>query len=261
MSVNRLELSNSMWNLILTLSKKDLKQRYHGKVLAVLWVALNPLLHMGVYTLVFSKMAKFHSEGVPYPLFNLAALTPWIFFSTSLQAVCLCLTANQNLITRLNFPRIAIPFAAVLSHSVHFAVSLLCVVGLLWLYQVPVGPGILVLPLLIFIQIFFTLGIGLFLSVLHVYCRDLGGALPFILYAWMLVSPVVYSVQMVPERLRGWYRLNPMSAMIENYRQIFVHGAFPDWRALLLLGVIASCIFVAGIIFFKNRERDLADLI
>lgn len=222
---------------------------------------LNPLLNMGVYTLVFSKMAKFHSEGVPYPLFNLVALAPWIFFSASLQAVCQSLVANQNLITRLNFPRIAIPIATVVTQCIPFAVTFLYLGGLLWLYQVPLGLSVLVLPVLVFIQILFTLGIGLFLSVLYVYFRDLAGMLSFILYAWMLFSPVVYSAQMVPEHLRGWYRLNPMSAMIESYRRILVHGESVDLRVLFLLSAFAIGIFLSGISFFKSRERNLADFI
>ena len=250
-----------MWPLIITLSAKELKQRYHQTYLRFVWIIINPVLVTFVFSVVFSKIARLPSEGVPYPIFSLTTLIPWALFSASLQRTCYSLIANRNLITRLSFPRITIPLGTLLASLFEFSISLIVLGIAFFLYHIPARISMFYfLPVLI-VQILLTVGVGLMVAVLNVYLRDTANAMPVILQAWMLVSPVAYSLGLVNEKFKNFYLLNPMAGTLDGYRKALLHGQAPDWNALGTSFVISLALFFLGIFWFKKSEAMLSDAV
>ena len=250
-----------MLYLIWILSLKDLKQRYHERYLKATWAFINPLFQLALFTLVFSRIARFHSEGASYPLFALSALIPWVFFSSCLSSSCYSLTSNRSLITRLHFPRIAIPLSVLVTHLIDFviAAAMFCVfLALQWPASVP--PVFSLLPVFA-LQLVFTAAIALVLSISNAYFRDVGSALPMITQSWLFVSPVVYSAGAVPEKWRALYFLNPMAVVIDSYRRVLLHSQTPDARLFGTALLVSLSIFILAWLLFKKLETNLADVI
>lgn len=225
------------------------------------WLVINPIFVTVIFTVVFSKIARLPSEGVPYPLFSFTGLIFWIAFSSTLSYSCVSLRGNRHLINRLKFDRVALPVSAVLTKLVDLAIYIAALIALLIIYGR--GPSVALvyfLPIFL-VQLLLTFGLSFILSIANAYVRDTSNAFPIILQAWMLCSPVVYSIDAIDARVRPLYMLNPMAGIIESYKRILLHQQSPNPRHLLTAFVVSLVIFLAGLFIFKKFERNLDDVL
>jgi len=238
---------------------RDVKVRYKQTAIGVVWVILQPLLSMLVFTLFFGRLAKLPSQGLPYPVFYFAALVPWIYFSTSLVSVTNIMVENQRVITKVYFPRLILPVSAALSGLVDFGIGFVVLVIFTMSYGIRPGPSVLLLPLFLVLAFLTVLGIGLWLSALNALYRDVRYLIPFIVQFWLLASPVAYPSSMVPERYRWLYGLNPMAGVIDGFRWALTgRGQAPGTVLIASTAMVIVTVF-AGLIFFNRMEGSIAD--
>ena len=249
------------WDLICALALKDIRQRYKQRYLRAAWSVINPIFTMIIFMIIFSRVAKLPSEGVPYPVFNFTVLVPWSFFAACLSLSCSSLAANHHLITKVKFPRITIPLSSILASFLDFAIAILLLIILFIIYRVRVGISIIYLLPVLLIQLLFTMGMAFILSICNAYLRDVQSALPKIIQVWMLASPVGYSLNMVGEKYRFFYLLNPMAGILDSYRKILIHNRAPNFSYLAISAFVSLIVFIFGYWLFKKLERDLADII
>ena len=248
--------------LLYFLSWRDVLVRYKQTAVGVAWAVLRPLLTMLVFTVIFGRLAKFPSEGIPYPLLVFAAMLPWQFFANALSESSGSLVTNANLISKIYFPRLVVPASSIVVSLVDFAISFAILVGLFaWYHYVP-GWQIITLPAFILLAFIAALGPGLLFTALNVKYRDFRYVVPFIVQFGLYVSPVAFSSSVVPEPWRLLYSLNPMVGVIDGFRWAVLGMPF-NWMApgfLLSVGV-ALGLFVLGVSYFRRTERALADII
>src|SRR5437764_243350 len=220
--------------LLYFLTWRDLKVRYKQTALGVLWVILQPLLTMLVFTLLFGRLAGFDERtgGIPYPIFAFAGLLPWTFFSTAITNSGNSLVGSAHLITKIYFPRMIIPAAAVAAGLVDFALSFTILAALMVYYGVGVTWGLLLLPVLMILVTLLALGVGMLLSALNVKYRDIRQVLPFMVQIWMFLSPVIYPSALVPGKWRWVFALNPMTGIIEGFRAALFGRTQIEWNIL-----------------------------
>jgi lipopolysaccharide transport system permease protein len=238
---------------------RDVKIRYKQTAIGVLWVVLQPLLTMLVATLFFHKLAKIPSPGLPYAVFCFAALVPWSYFSAALLNATNVVVDNQRVITKVFFPRLILPFSAVLSGLVDFAIGFIVLVIFTISYGIRPTIAALLLPFFLLLAVLTALGVGLWLSALNALYRDVRYLMPFIIQFWTLASPVYYSSSMVPERYRWVYGLNPMAGVIDGFRWALTgRGEAPG--AVLIASATMVCLVVfGGLLFFNRMEVSIAD--
>src|SRR5213078_3244877 len=221
---------------------RDVKIRYKQTAIGVLWVILQPLLNMLVFTLFFGRLAKLPSDGLPYPVFYFAALIPWTYFATSLQTTTNVVVENQRLITKVYFPRLILPISTALSGLVDFAIGFVVLTIFCFAYHIVPTFTALWLPVLLLLALFTALGVGLWLSALNALYRDVRYVIPFIISFWMFASPVAYPSSLVPVKWRWLYGLNPMAGVIDGFRwAITGRGQAPS---LLLASALAVALVV-----------------
>lgn len=240
---------------------RDVKVRYAQTVLGAGWAILQPVLTMLVFTVIFGRFANIPSDGVPYAVFSLAALVPWTYFSTALSGASNSLVSSTNLITKVYFPRLVIPFAPVLAGLVDFAVALV-VLGAVMLYYgiVPGALALAVVPLLLLGMMLTAAGVGCWLAALNIQYRDVKHVTPFLIQVWMYASPIVYPMSLVPERWRGWYALNPMAGIVEGFRAVLLGTSAVAWPTIGLSLAMGAVLFVTGSLYFRRTERVFADV-
>lgn len=246
--------------LLFFLTWRDVKVRYKQTALGAAWAILQPLFMMIIFTIFFGRLAAVDSAGVPYPLFALAGLVPWTFFSNAITASGNSLVGSANLITKVYFPRLIVPAAAMLAGLVDFvlAFGLLCV--LMVYYQAVPTIQILFLPVLVLLTALFSLGVGTWFSALNVKYRDVRFALPFLIQLWLFVSSVILPSNSIPQKWRWLLLLNPMSGIIEGYRSALFGLPF-DWPALGIASGLTILTLVYAIYAFGRVERSFADII
>src|ERR1044072_7202027 len=223
--------------LLFFLTWRDVKVRYKQTALGAAWAILQPLFMMLIFTIFFGRLAGVASAGIPYPLFALAGLVPWTFFANAITASGNSLVGSANLITKVYFPRLIVPAAAMLAGLVDFLLAFLILVLLMVYYRVTPTMHILFLPVLILLTALFSLGVGTWMSALNVKYRDVRFALPFLMPLWLFVSSVMIPSAALPWKWRRWLLLNPMSAIIEGYRSAMFGLPF-DWPALGIASLI-----------------------
>jgi lipopolysaccharide transport system permease protein len=238
---------------------RDIKIRYKQTVLGAVWGLLQPAFMMLIFTLVFSRLAGGISR-VPYPLFAMAGLVPWTFFANAVTNSGNSLVSNVHLVTKVYFPRLIMPFAAVLSGIVDLGLAMLLLGGMMLYYGIRLTPHALMLPVLLGLTTLCAVSIGMWTSALNVKYRDVRFALPFIIQLWLFASSVVVPSSVVPAHLRWLLHLNPMSAFIEGCRAALFSTPF-DWPALGLATLLTLAAFVVAAHFFKQTERSFADFI
>lgn len=238
---------------------RDVKVRYKQTAIGASWAILQPLLTMMIFTLIFSYLAKIPSDGVPYPIFAYAALLPWTYFSQAIGRCASSVIVNAGLITKVYFPRLIVPLAAVISPLVDFCLSLLILVGMMVWYGIVPTWGLLVVPAFLFLALLTALGVGLWLSALNVRYRDVGHTVPFLVQIWMFASPVVYPVSLVPEKWQLLYSVNPMVGVIEGFRWSVLGNAPPNWGVIAMSAFVVLALLVCGTLFFKRMEKTFAD--
>jgi len=246
--------------LLFFLTWRDVKVRYKQTVLGAGWAILQPLFMMIIFTIFFGRLAGVDSAGIPYPLFALAGLVPWTFFSNSITASGNSLVGSANLITKVYFPRLIVPAAAMLAGLVDFLLAFMMLCLLMVYYRVSLTAQVLFLPVLILLTALFSLGVGTWMSALNVKYRDVRFALPFIIQLWLFVSSVILPSTSIPQKWRWLLMLNPMSGIIEGYRASLFGLPF-DWPALAVASVLTVLVLVYAIYAFGRVERSFADII
>jgi lipopolysaccharide transport system permease protein len=238
---------------------RDVKIRYKQTAIGVVWVVLQPLLTMLVFTLFFGRLAKLPSLGLPYPIFYFAAVVPWIYFAGALQNCTNVVVDNQRVITKVFFPRLILPISAVLSGLVDFAIGFVVLVIFTLAYGIHPTLAALWLPVLLLLAVMTALGVGLWTSALNALYRDVRYVIPFLVQFWMLASPVAYPSVLVPPRWRWLYGLNPMAGVIDGFRWAMTGHGQPPGILLLASATGVTALLVGGLFFFQRMEGAIAD--
>jgi lipopolysaccharide transport system permease protein len=257
----RLQLGE-LWefrDVLVMLALRDIKLRYKQTALGIVWVLLQPLLAGVIFAIVFGHFARLPSGGRPYLLFVFAGLLGWNLFAGVLQRAGNSLVNESRLITKVYFPRLLIPCASAAAALVDFAVSLGLMLVLMTWFGVWPGAEIWLLPVVMLLTLALAVGVSLWVSALNVRYRDFMYALPFFIQAWMYASPVVYGLELIPARWRGWFGLNPMAGLLEGFRQALLGGSALSWPLLGLAAAFAGVMLVSGAFFFRRVEREFAD--
>ena len=240
---------------------RDVLIRYKQTAIGITWVILQPLLTMIVFTVIFGRLAKLSSDGLPYPVFSFAALLPWNYFAQAISRSGISLVNNSNLISKIYFPRLIVPISGALGPLVDFAVSFVILLGMMAWYGIAPTWGVLALPFFTLLAVVTSVAVSLYLSALNVKYRDVGQAIPFLVQFWMYASPVVYSLTIIPENWRLLYSLNPMVGVIEGFRWALLGKPRPDFAVMAVGAAVASALLLGGLIYFKRTERFFADII
>jgi lipopolysaccharide transport system permease protein len=248
-------------DLLLTLAQRDLRLRYKQTALGAVWVVLQPLMAAGIFSFVFGKVAQLPSDGLPYFLFSYAGLMGWNLFSATVTKISGSLVGNAHLISKVFFPRLVLPLSAIPSVLIDFSVAVGMMAVLMGLYGVMPGWGLLLAPVLIGVLLLFATGIGLCAASLTVSYRDVSYVLPVALQILLYASPVAYAVSAVPEHLRFWYQLNPLSGLLEALRWSVLGRGTLDGPMLAYAAGAALVVVTIGLFAFKRMERRFADII
>jgi lipopolysaccharide transport system permease protein len=245
--------------LIFFLAWRDVTIRYKQTVFGATWAIIQPFLQMVAFSLIFGQLAKIPSDGIPYPIFSFTALLPWNYFATALAKSSNSLVGQQNLISKVYFPRLVLPIASVLPALLDFAIAFLVLLGMMVFYGIAPTPAIALLPVLVALSMMCALGCGLWLSALNVDYRDVGYVVPFLTQLWMVATPVAYPSSLLDEPWRTLYGLNPMVGVIEGFRWALL-GTDPPTTLLLLSAVISAVLLVSGAFYYRRAERTFADI-
>jgi len=240
---------------------RDVKVRYKQTVLGAAWAILQPVMTMVVFSVFFGRLAKMPSDGIPYPVFAFTALLPWQLFAYALSESSNSLVGSQNLITKVYFPRLVVPIAAVLAGLVDFAVAFVALLGLMWYYGVVPTSAIVLLPLFVPLAIVTALAAGLWLSSLNVKYRDVRYTIPFLTQFWLFVTPVAYPSSLVPESWRALFGLNPMAGVVEGFRWALLGKAQGPGPLLAVSTVAVVILLISGLMYFRQMETTFADLV
>jgi lipopolysaccharide transport system permease protein len=249
-------------HLFYFLAWRDILVRYKQTIIGLAWALIRPLLTMMVFVIVFGKLAKLPSEGVPYPILVFAALLPWQFFSNAFTEAANSLISNSNMISKVYFPRLVIPTSAVIVSFVDFMISGIILVGLMLWYGFAPDWRIITLPLFTIIAFAAAMGTGLWIAALNVKYRDFRYIIPFVVQIGLYVSPVGFSSSIIPENWRLLYSINPMVGVIDGFRwAILGNNIQLYWPGFLLSLTLVLIILVTGIVYFRKTEKTFADVI
>jgi len=247
--------------LIGFLAWRDILAQYRQTVFGVSWALAKPISQAFIYTLIFGKVAKLSSSGLPYTLFTFCGIVAWGFFSTALTGSTGSTVANTNLITKVYFPRLIIPISTLGRASVDLLISLIIFAVMMSIYGISPTWTILFFPLFLVLGIGIILGIGLIFSAIAVKYRDLAQAVPFMVQLWFWVTPVAYGLENIPERLAWIFYLNPMTWIIQGFRWSFLGVGQMDWQKIIITGLFSIAILLTGLFYFRRMESEFADII
>ena len=248
-------------DLIFFLVWRDIKVQYAQSILGVGWAILQPVFTMIVFTIVFGKLAKVSSDGIPYAIFSYTALVPWTYFSTSLTDATNSLVAASNMLTKIYFPRVLIALTPVLSKLVDFAIAFIILVGMMFWFGITPTLKVFTLPLLVLLLMLTALGLGMWLTALAVQFRDVKYGMNFMVRILMYAAPVVYPVSLIPEKYRLIYGLNPMAGVIEGFRAALLGARPMPWGLIAIGTATAFLIAISGAMYFSRMERVFADVV
>lgn len=247
--------------LLFFLTWRDIKVRYKQTAIGVAWAALQPFATMVVFSLFFGRLARMPSDGVPYPIFSLTALVPWTFFAYGLIQSSNSVVGSQNLITKVYFPRLAIPIATVLSGVIDCAIAFAILVGMMfWYGMVLTARALWVVPLFL-LAFVAALGVGLWLSALNVKYRDVRHAVPFIAQLWLFATPIAYPSTLLDAKWRTVYALNPMAGVVEGFRWALLGTGTEPGPMLAASSLAALAILAGGALYFRRMDATFADIV
>jgi lipopolysaccharide transport system permease protein len=246
-------------DLLFILAWRDIKVRYKQTTLGAAWAVLQPLLTMVVFSLLFGVAAKLPSEGIPYPIFTYAALLPWQLFAYAMTESGNSLVANQQLITKVYFPRLVIPLGAVLAGLVDFAIAFVVLLGMMVFYHIPFSLNMLLLPFFVLLAVLTALTVGMWLSALNVEYRDVRYTIPFLTQFWMFATPIAYSATLVPEQWLWLYSLNPMYGVVQGFRWALLGLEGFSLPFFLLSTGVVVVLLIGGLAYFRHMEDSFAD--
>jgi lipopolysaccharide transport system permease protein len=248
--------------LMFFLAWRDILVRYKQTAIGIAWGVIRPMMTMIIFTVIFGKLAALPSNGVPYPILVFAALLPWQFFANSLSDSSGSLLSNAGMISKVYFPRLIIPASSIVVSIVDFMITLFLMFGLMAWFQVMPTWRILLLPMLLLLALAAAFGAGLWFAALNIKFRDFRYIVPFVVQFGLYISPVGFSSDLVPERWRLIYSLNPMVAVIDGFRWAIIgeeaHIYWPSFAASCLLIIL---ILVTGVMYFRKTEKTFADVI
>jgi lipopolysaccharide transport system permease protein len=247
--------------LLYFLVLRNLKLRYKQTALGAAWALLQPLFTMAVFTVVFGRIARLGSDGLPYPVFALAALVPWTYFANAFTQAGNSLVDQQQLLTKVYFPRLLLPLAAVIAGLVDLAIAFLLLLLVLGWYGISPSVRLLAAPGLALLALLAALAPGIWLAALNVRYRDVRYVIPFLVQIWLFVTPVVYSSRLIPERWRPLYGLNPMAGVVDGFRWMVSPVAPAPGAGLAVSIATVAVVFTAGLYFFRRVERSFADVV
>ena len=242
---------------------RDIKVRYKQTMLGAAWAIIQPVMTMLVFTFLFGRIAKLPTDGdIPYPIFSYTALLPWGLFVAALNQASRSLTANQNMVTKIYFPRLVLPLASILSGLVDFVISFVILIGLMIYYNVtPSINALWALPLFLLLAIIAALGVALWLAAINVQYRDVNYALPFMTQFWLFITPVAYSSNLISDKWQLIYSLNPMAGVVNGFRWALLGtntGPGPEMAVSVVISII---VLISGLFYFRNMEKTFADTI
>jgi lipopolysaccharide transport system permease protein len=246
--------------LFWVLTMRDVRVRYKQTVLGAAWAIIRPVTTMIIFSVVFGRLAKMPSDGLPYPIFVYAGLLPWTFFSAAVGSSGQSLVGSAHLVSKVYFPRLIIPLSSIGSGLIDLLIATAILLLMMLWYGVGWSWNLLAAPLLLVFVIFTALGVGTLLSAVTVAYRDFTHVTPFLVQIWMYITPVIFPVSLVPERWQWLLFLNPMTGLVEGFRAAFLGKAF-DLMGLSISFAIAAAIFLAGVAYFEKVERRFADII
>lgn len=248
--------------LVFALAEREIKSRYKQSVIGFSWAIIQPLSLMLIFTFVFGKVVKIEENNLNYSILVFSALLPWNFFSKSIVYASNSLVSNRLLVTKVYFPKEVLPISLIIANIIDFFVGFLFLILLMFYYQVGLSFNLLFLIPIFIIQLFFTLGISLLLSALNVFYRDVASALPLIIQVWMYSCPIIYSKNIIPDQYIDFYMiLNPLSPIIEAYKDIIVRSSTPNLFYLSISTLITILLNLVVYNFFKKSEKSFADII
>lgn len=244
--------------LVLTIARRDLTVRYKQTYMGIAWALLTPLLHMAVFTVIFTRVVPLRTD-LPYPIYAYAGLLPWTLFASSLRFATTSLTDNAALVTKVYFPREAFPLATVLVALVDFAVASTVLAALMAWYRVPPPPTALLLPVVLVVQLAFTAGLALLLSTANLFYRDVKHLFDVVIVVWMFTTSVVYPVDAVGGRVGAVLRANPMTPIIDAYRAVLLRGELPPAGTFAYAAGVAAATLWIGWAAFRRLEFRFAE--
>ncbi len=246
-----------LWNL----AYREISQRYKQSVLGYAWVILNPLFQLLVVSFVFSNILRIPSLGVPFIIFLAVALLPWNFFLNSLTSSSNALVSNANLITKIYFPREILVYATIIAKSLDFFFSCIALIVFFVFYKTEIQLTILWIPLVLLIQLLFTVGLSLIVATLNLFYRDIQYLLSLVLTLWMYLTPIMYPADIVPQRYRFFFSLNPMVSIVNAYRSLILGTGSLDIPSLIHTAILSLVVFFIGLHVFKKFEGQFADYV
>jgi lipopolysaccharide transport system permease protein len=248
-------------DLLYFLVKRDLKVRFQQTFIGVLWIVLQPLILMLIFNIILGVLMRVPTEGIPYPVFFLSGFVVWQFFSQIVNSSAYSLLGNVGLITKAYFPRLALPLSTTIGAIIDFVISFLVLVIFLMAYHYPITPRYLLLPFLVLLTMFFSLGVGLLFGALMVVFRDTKNLLGFILMIWMYISPIMYPISIVPEKYQILFYLNPLTGFINAFRWVFLGtDTLPSALFFTVSSTMAIIFLLIGSIAFRAMENRIADV-
>jgi lipopolysaccharide transport system permease protein len=240
---------------------REVKVRYKQTVLGVLWAIIQPLMAMVVFSIFFGRLAGMPSDGVPYPVFAFCALLPWQLFAFSLVESSTSVVVNQRLLTKVYFPRLMMPIAAVAVGVIDFTVAFAVLLGMMAYYGIVPGLQALTVPVWVLLAIATALGIGFWLSALNVKYRDIRYTLPFLSQIWLFATPVAYPTSIVPEAWRPVFAINPMVGVVDGFRWALLGTAESPGVTVAISSLVVLIVMVGGLYYFRRTERTFADMV
>jgi lipopolysaccharide transport system permease protein len=247
--------------LLYFLVLRSLKLRYKQTVLGAAWAVLQPLLTMAVFTVIFGRLARLSSDGLPYPVFALAALVPWTYFGNALTQASNSLVDQHQLLTKVYFPRLLLPLAAVVAGLVELAISFVMLLLVLAWYGITPSVRLLVVPAFALLAAACAFAPGIWLAALNVRYRDVRYVIPFLVQLWLFATPVAYSSSLIPERWRLLYGLNPMAGVVDGFRWMVAPTAHAPGSGLAVSIATVAVLLTSGLYFFRRMERTFADVV
>jgi len=247
--------------LLFFLFWRDIKVRYKQTFFGATWAILQPFLTMVVFSIFFGRLAQIPSDDIPYPIFAYCALLPWQLFAYALTESSSSLVTNQQLITKVYFPRLVIPISSVFAGLVDFCIAFVVLIGMMFYYGISLTAAVLTLPFFVLLAVLTSLSIGFWLSALNVQYRDVRYTIPFLAQLWFFATPVVYPSSLIPEPWRAIYGINPMAGVVEGFRWALLGKTELHVPLLVVSCLVVLLLFVGGLYYFRRMERTFADII
>jgi lipopolysaccharide transport system permease protein len=247
--------------LLFFLVWRDIKVRYKQTALGATWVIIQPFFTMVVFTVIFGKIAKMPSDGLPYPIFSYAALVPWTFFANGLGKASSSIVGSSNLIKKIYFPRLCIPIASILSGIVDFMIAFLMLIGMMFYFNIMPTANIIWLPFLLLLALMTSLGVSLWFSAIQVRFRDVSFIVSFLTQIWLFATPIVYPSSLLPEPWKTLYGINPMAGVVEGFRWALLSTNTAPGPIIIVSSLAALLILISGSLFFRKMEKTFADIV